>query len=65
MTDYLIAVLVIPCLLLGWVLVQRVNYIYALKHPEFGPPRKEGGGCGKSCGCGSKSKCKRWDKHTT
>ncbi len=61
MTEYLIAMLAILCLLLGWVWVQRLAHRYALNHPEFGPPRQEGGGCGKGCGCGAKKDCANAD----
>ncbi len=57
MTDFLIASLAIACMLIVWIGVQRLAYSFARKHPEFGPPREEGGGCG-SCtsekrGCAS------------
>ena len=49
MRDYLIAMLVIPVLFGAWIVVQRIVKEFALRHPEFGPPREEGGGCGSSC----------------
>jgi hypothetical protein len=56
-TKYLIAMTVVPLLLISWVIVQRVTKIYSINHPELGPHREEGGGCGSSCSCsGSKKK---------
>ncbi len=51
MRTYVIAVAVIFAVFAGWVGVQHVARAFALRHPEFGPPREEGEGCGKSCGC--------------
>ena len=51
MADYLIGMLVVPLLLLGWLTVQSLARIYAKAHPELGPCREEGGGCGASCRC--------------
>jgi hypothetical protein len=58
MLDYLIAMSIIPLLLLGWLVVQSITRRYAKSHPEFGPPREEGTGCGKSCQC-SGDRCQR------
>ncbi|MBU0500704.1 MAG: chemotaxis protein [Gammaproteobacteria bacterium] len=58
--DYLIAMTVIPLLLVGWQFVQWASHRFAKTHPEFGPPRKEGGGCGSSCGCHG-GKCQKPD----
>ncbi|MEZ5452747.1 MAG: chemotaxis protein [Thiothrix sp.] len=63
MRDYLIAMLAMPVLLLAWLLVQRFVREFSLRHPEFGPPREEGGGCGSSCGCKGKTACKNRDNH--
>lgn len=52
--NYLIAIIGILLLLAGWLLVQTITRLYAQRHPEFGPWREEGQGCGKSCGCTSK-----------
>lgn len=49
--DYLVAVLAIGGMLIGWLVVQRAARAFALRHPEFGPPREEGGGCGGKCTC--------------
>jgi hypothetical protein len=50
-TKYLLAMGVILLLLLGWITVQQLARLYARRHPEFGPAREEGGGCGSHCGC--------------
>ncbi len=57
MADYLIAAFIIACLLFGWVVVQRITHRFALNHPEFGPPREEGQGCGSTCGCLPENRC--------
>ena len=54
MFKYLIAIAVILVFLLGWVWVQGHARKYAARHPEFGPAREEGSGCGKSCLCNGK-----------
>lgn len=51
MINFLITVVVIFSLMLGWILVQQASRKFAAKHPEFGPAKEEGLGCGKSCGC--------------
>lgn len=58
MQDYLIAMLAIPALLIAWLIIQRLGREFALRHPDLGPPREEGVGCGSSCGCSGKSACK-------
>jgi hypothetical protein len=55
--NYLIAVGAILCLLVGWIGVQQLTRWYSLRHPEFGPHREDGGGCGTG-GC---SHCKGGD----
>ncbi len=59
MMQYVIAMLLVPGLLIGWLIIQHVARKYAQAHPELGEFREEGGGCGKSCGCQGKSSCKR------
>ncbi|MBO34148.1 MAG: chemotaxis protein [Rhodospirillaceae bacterium] len=54
MTDFLIATVVIACLLMSWIGVQRIVFRFAKNHPEFGPPREEGSGCGS---CSTKNRC--------
>jgi len=49
MLTYLITIGLIFVLLTGWIVVQQAAKIYARRHPEFGPCREEGTGCG-SCG---------------
>ena len=51
MVDFIIASVAILVLLSGWLLVQQLARRYAARHPEFGPAREEGSGCGKSCLC--------------
>jgi hypothetical protein len=56
MTTYLLTIGLILILLMGWVVVQRAYRLFAQRHPELGPFRREGGGCGccsGSCGGGS------------
>ena len=53
MLRYLGAALIILLLLLAWVAVQAMARRYAARHPEFGPAKEEGAGCGSQCGCGA------------
>ncbi len=47
----LLAVFVFLTLLMaGWVLVQAAARRVAARHPEAGPYREAGGGCGGACG---------------
>ena len=62
MLDYLIAMGIVPVLLLGWLVVQSITRRYSKMHPEFGPHREEGSGCGKSCMCSGGS-CQRQGHH--
>ena len=56
--DYIVAPVVILAILFGWIQVQRLARRFAASHPEFGPAREEGGGCGSSCaGCAVASAC--------
>ena len=56
MFDYLLdlglAAGLILLVLLGWIAVQQRARDFAARHPEFGPAKEEGGGCG-GCACGS------------
>jgi hypothetical protein len=45
------------CLLMGWLVVQSLSRIFAKNHPEFGPAREEGQGCGNQCNCLDKEAC--------
>ncbi len=62
MADIIIAIVVIMTLLGGWIIVQHLAHWYASKHPELGPAREEGGGCGKSCLCTNRQ-CKNKPLH--
>ena len=55
----IIARTAIFALLLGWLVVQSLNRLLAKKHPELGPAREEGQGCGSSCGCSNKEACNK------
>ena len=59
MMQYIIAMLAVPCLLIGWLIVQNITRKYAQAHPELGEYREDGRGCGKTCGCKGKSSCKK------
>lgn len=51
--KYSIAILIIFGLLAGWVVVQHFARRFAARHPELGPAREEGAGCGMcDSGCG-------------
>ncbi|TNF95089.1 MAG: chemotaxis protein [Gammaproteobacteria bacterium] len=62
MIKTLIAMVLIFILLLGWLVVQAMARNFARKHPEFGPAREEGQGCGTSCLCSDKSSCQNRKK---
>jgi hypothetical protein len=51
MSTYLVTIGLLLILLLGWVAVQRVYQVFARRHPELGPFRDDGAGCG-ACGRG-------------
>jgi hypothetical protein len=55
----LIAFVAIFFLLMGWLVVQSFSRVYAEKHPEQGPAREEGQGCGTSCSCIDKEACNK------
>jgi hypothetical protein len=59
MADFIIAIVGVLLLLSGWLFVQYLARSYAARHPEFGPAREEGGGCGHSCMCAGGSCDKR------
>ena len=58
MWQYVVAMLLVPILLVGWLIIQSICRNFAKSHPELGAYREEGGGCGKSCGCQGSS-CQR------
>ena len=51
MFNLLITIIIIFSLLLAWIFVQQVARKFAANHPELGPVKEEGLGCGKNCGC--------------
>jgi len=59
MYTYIIVVLFILVLMIGWIAVQYSARAFSAKHPELGPAREEGGGCGTThCNsCSSSHSC--------
>jgi len=57
MLNLLITIAIIFSVLITWVLIQQAARKYAANHPELGPVKEEGLGCGKTCGC--KTGCKQ------
>jgi hypothetical protein len=56
--KYIITILIILGLMVGWIAVQHLSRLFAARHPEFGPAREEGGGCGGLfCLCKDKMTC--------
>ena len=53
MARYLLAVLAIFALIAAWLFVQASYRRFAERHPELGPFRQEGAGCGGCGGCAS------------
>jgi hypothetical protein len=51
MVKALVATLVIFCVMVGWLWVQGAYARFAARHPDLGPYRTEGGGCGGGCAC--------------
>lgn len=58
MVEVLVAAATIFVSMAGWLWVQTVYARFALRHPELGPFRGEGGECGGGCSCG-KGGCER------
>ena len=54
--SYIITMLLILGLLLGWIGVQQLARRFAHLHPEFGPAREEGGSC-LFCLCKNTNDC--------
>lgn len=55
--TYIMAVLIVFGVLAGWVGVQHLARRFAERHPEFGPAREEGAGCGFFCLCLNRFSC--------
>jgi hypothetical protein len=53
-STYLTTIALILAITLGGIAVDRLYRRFAQRHPELGPFRKEGGGCGACSGghCG-------------
>ena len=66
MVDFIIAIGGIFLALLGWIVVQDRARRFAARHPQFGPAKEEGSGCGKSCQCngGSCTNKTKFSVHT-
>jgi hypothetical protein len=63
MVDFIIAIAFILALLAGWFYIQQLARRFAARHPELGPAREEGSGCGNSCMCVGGS-CSKRTQHT-
>ncbi len=59
MFNLLITITIIFSMLIAWVFIQQIARKYAANHPDLGPVKEEGLGCGKTCGC--KTSCKQED----
>ncbi len=56
MSVYLVTIGLILLIMLAGIVVDRFYKLFARRHPELGPFRKEAGGCGGHCGgCGGGS----------
>ena len=51
MLTLFITITIIFSILMAWVLIQQAARKFAANHPELGPMKEEGLGCGKNCGC--------------
>ena len=51
MGKFLLASAVILLVLMGWIWVDRAYQAFARRHPDLGPYREPGGGCGGGCSC--------------
>ncbi|MCP5277181.1 MAG: hypothetical protein H6935_02330 [Thiobacillus sp.] len=52
MSVYLVTIGLILLIMLAGIVVDRYYKLFARRHPELGPFRKEGGACGGHCGSG-------------
>jgi len=59
MLDYLLATGLILLVLVGWILIQQGARNFAARHPQFGPAKEEGSGCGAGCSCSSRDQCNK------
>ncbi len=57
MGNYITAMLIIPGLLFAWLVVQFLAREFARRHPEFGPAREDGEGCGGECSSSGTKAC--------
>ncbi len=59
MTTYLVTIALILAITLAGIGVDRLYHRFAARHPELGPFRKAGGGCGNCSGghCGGGGHC--------
>ena len=60
MQQYLWTMLLVFLIMMGWIMVQHVARVFAARHPELGPFREEGAGCGTHCGC-ARGRCQNKD----
>lgn len=60
LTKILFPILALLAMLALWLGVQALARRTARRHPEYGPFREAGGGCGGGKGCGS---CPSPDQH--
>lgn len=59
MKIYVVSILLIFCLALLGIVIERLYRLFAQKNPELGPFRQSGGGCG--C-CAAKEHCEKMEK---
>lgn len=56
--TYLISIGIISAAFALWIAVQHGARVFAARHPEFGPAREEGEGCGGLlCLCKDRNNC--------
>lgn len=63
LVNYLLSVGLVMVLLAGWCAIQQLARSYAKRHPELGPAREEGGGCGVSCHCRDETECSNENRY--
>ncbi len=57
MVKFLIATTIIFFVLVGWLYVEDLYRRFSRRHPELGPYRQDGGGCGDGCCSCSNGSC--------